>query len=124
MLRQDYNEKCDIWSCGVILYILLSGRPPFNGITDKEILDKVKQGSYSMNGKKTVLNLGPEWLVVSADAKDLIKKMLTFDHRKRISAEMVLQHPWIQKKAMQKVDEQNMLSALNNLRNFRVRLTS
>ena len=124
VLRQDYNEKCDIWSCGVILYILLSGRPPFNGITDKEILDKVKQGSYSMNGKKTVLNLGPEWLVVSADAKDLIKKMLTFDHRKRISAEMVLQHPWIQKKAMQKVDEQNMLSALNNLRNFRVRLAS
>lgn len=51
VLRQDYNEKCDIWSCGVILYILLSGRPPFNGITDKEILDKVKQGSYSMNGK-------------------------------------------------------------------------
>ena len=46
--------------------------------------------------------------------------MLTFDHKKRISAELVLQHPWIQKKALQKVDEQNMLSALNNLRNFRV----
>lgn len=57
---------------------------------------------------------------MSNDAKDLIKKMLTFDHKKRISAELVLQHPWIQKKALQKVDEQNMLSALNNLRNFRV----
>ncbi len=52
VLRQDYNEKCDIWSCGVILYILLSGRPPFNGVTDKEILEKVKQGNYSMNGKR------------------------------------------------------------------------
>ena len=51
VLRQDYNEKCDVWSCGVILFILLTGRPPFNGVTDQEILAKVKQGKYSITGR-------------------------------------------------------------------------
>jgi calcium-dependent protein kinase len=55
----------------VILYILLSGRPPFDGADDREIVKNVKQGIYSLSG--------PEWKNISKDAIDLIKKMLTYD---------------------------------------------
>jgi calcium-dependent protein kinase len=51
VLKKSYNEKCDIWSCGVILFILLSGSPPFNGSNDNAIMQKVKAGKYSMTGK-------------------------------------------------------------------------
>lgn len=50
VIESDYNEKCDIWSIGVIMYILLSGSPPFNGNDDDEILKAVKRGKYSFDG--------------------------------------------------------------------------
>jgi len=64
VLKRKYDYKCDIWSSGVILYILLSGQPPFNGPSDKIIMDKVKAGFYSMDI--------PEFEKVSSEAKDLI----------------------------------------------------
>ncbi len=50
ILKGEYNEKCDIWSCGVILYILLCGRPPFDGDNDDEILETVSKGQYKITG--------------------------------------------------------------------------
>lgn len=68
ILAGEYNEKCDIWSCGVILYILLCGRPPFDGENDDEILENVAKGIYKISG--------PIWSKVSTEGIDLVRKML------------------------------------------------
>jgi calcium-dependent protein kinase len=81
-LNKSYNEKCDIWSCGVILYITLSGIPPFNGASDQEIMKKVKLGKYSFSDAC--------WANISDKAKDLINKLLTLDPDRRPSAEVAL----------------------------------
>ena len=90
VLKKHYDEKCDIWSCGVIMYILLSGRPPFAGDNDREIMDKVAKGRYD-------LETSP-FDSVSSSSKDLIKKLLVMDPKKRISAQEALNHPWFKEK--------------------------
>jgi calcium-dependent protein kinase len=87
VLEGSYDQKCDIWSCGVLLYILLSGKPPFGGQTDQDILKKVEKGEYSFNR--------PGWESISAEAKNLISLMLTKKPDSRISASDALQHTWL-----------------------------
>ena len=89
VLAKNYGPKCDIWSCGVITYIVLSGIPPFNGASDQEIMKKVKLGKFSFQDAV--------WGNVSDEAKDFITALLTKDQDKRPSAEEALMHPWIQK---------------------------
>ncbi len=86
VLNGEYDEKCDIWSCGVILYILLTGDPPFNGANDNEIYRKIQAKKFSFPS--------PQWDKISDDAKDLIKRMLS-DPKDRFSAEQVLNHNWV-----------------------------
>lgn len=112
-MNKKYDEKCDIWSCGVILYILLCGFPPFNGETDKEIMEKVKKGVYNFDFD--------EWKNISTEAKNFIKKMLEYDPIKRYDAEQAISDPWIKKFSnSNEVDIPLMASTLNNMTNFRV----
>jgi len=90
VLEGMYDEKCDIWSAGVILYILLCGYPCFNGSTDEQIYKQIRKKKYSFPS--------PEWDAISDDAKNLIKKMLT-DAMDRISAEDILKDPWVLERA-------------------------
>lgn len=87
VLSESYDEKCDIWSAGVILYILLTGVPPFNGSNDDEILNSVREAKLNMKI--------PQFENVSAKAKDLIQKMLTRNPKSRPSAKEVLEHSWM-----------------------------
>lgn len=110
VLAGEYDEKCDMWSCGVILYILLSGYPPFDGNSNQEITKKVKEGNFSFNENV--------WQGVSSSAKDLINKLLC-PKDSRLSADQVLQHEWINSFVQSpKASEETVKSALNNLRNF------
>ena len=116
VLNKNYNEKCDIWSCGVIMYILLSQRPPFGGRDDYEIMETVKKGKYDLSS--------PPFDTISENAKDLIKKMLTIDVNKRINAEEVLNHPWFKenqsKELFAKVNNTNTIKDLiSNLKRYK-----
>lgn len=112
VLNSNYNQKCDIWSCGVILYIMLSGSPPFAGRNDHEIFDKVRQGQVSFARKA--------WRTISPQAKELIQQMLTVDIERRISAQEALRHPWFSKmKNPNPLDGQIMLESIDKLKSFR-----
>ena len=113
VLGGTYDEKCDIWSAGVIFYILLCGYPPFNGETDKEIMEAVKKGDFDFPEE--------EWSVITDEGKDLIKKMLTYDPKKRLSASQVLAHPWFDtfKNKKNKTDKKIAQSALDNMKRFK-----
>jgi calcium-dependent protein kinase len=109
----EYNEKCDIWSIGVIMFILLGGSPPFNGNDDDEILRSVKRGEYSLEGKA--------WNYISKGAKDLLRKMLTHDHKKRISAGEAYQHEWFQGKPTYQLETKKFEELALNINKFYVR---
>ncbi|CAJ1359742.1 unnamed protein product [Effrenium voratum] len=94
VLKGDYDEKCDVWSAGVISFVLLCGFPPFSGDTDPEILKKVKSGSFEFRS--------PEWDTISQGAKNLITQMLTYDPFIRPTAEVVLLSPWLKFKGTPK----------------------
>lgn len=109
VLDKRYNEKCDVWSCGVILYILLSGIPPFNGRDDIEIMEKVTKGDYYMNA--------PEFETVSNEAKTLIKKMMCKDVDKRLAAAEAINDDWF-RKVMGSQENEISHKNLTNLKNF------
>ncbi|XP_032900966.1 ribosomal protein S6 kinase alpha-1 isoform X2 [Amblyraja radiata] len=88
--RQGYDEGCDIWSLGILLYTMLAGFTPFaNGPDDtpNEILARIGGGHYSLQGGN--------WDKASSAAKDLVSKMLHVDPHRRLTAKQVLKHPWI-----------------------------
>ncbi|EEF29820.1 calcium-dependent protein kinase 33 [Ricinus communis] len=87
VLRRRYGKEMDIWSAGVMLYILLSGVPPFWAESEKGIFDAILQGDIDFES--------PPWPTISSSAKDLVRRMLTQDPKKRITSTQVLEHPWL-----------------------------
>ena len=97
VLNNNYDEKCDLWSIGVILYILLCGYPPFNGANDDQIIKRVKQGKYRTDDE--------EWTNISPEAIDLVNRLLTYNPNDRISAMQALQHTWVHEYSKIELDE-------------------
>ena len=102
IIKRKYDEKCDLWSIGVILYILLTGRPPFDGNDDEEILENVKKGVYD--------KWSYPFPLLSSQAKDLIVKLLQYDPKKRLSAEQALEHQWFKTAEFKKKDKVNTIA--------------
>ena len=88
VFMQKYNQKIDVWSMGVVLYIMLSGKVPFPGRTEPEIIHNVIKGVFHFNH--------PAFEFVSEECKDLIKKCLVKDFTQRYTATQCINHPWIQ----------------------------
>lgn len=87
VLRGQYNQTCDMWSVGVLLYILLCGYPPFTGKGSKEIFKKILTASYDFPAS--------DWSHISPSAKEFIKALLHFRPEGRMTALQALKHEWI-----------------------------
>lgn len=109
VLNLNYDSKCDIWSCGVILFIFIFGYPPFNGKTDDEIFEKVKKGSVKF----------PDSPKVSAEVKSLITKMLTLSPDQRPTADELLKEPWFQKMKSGNINLEAQTLPIQNLKDFK-----
>jgi calcium-dependent protein kinase len=119
VLKENYNEKCDIWSCGVILYILLCGYPPFNGNSNVDIYHNIQNNPPYFNGE--------EWKDITKEAIDLIKCMLNKIPNKRFSAEQCLNHKWFKllnskdkndEKSVEKLGKKLQLKVINKMADF------
>ena len=116
VLKERYDEKCDVWSCGVILYILLCGYPPFNGNTNVEIFHAIQNQNPIFTGE--------EWEDITNEAKELIKLMLKKNPNERWSADQCLKHRWFKmlEEAETKHDKSNFkqiqINAINHMTQF------
>ncbi|KAL1226116.1 Calcium-dependent protein kinase 19 [Cardamine amara subsp. amara] len=110
VLKRNYGKAIDIWSAGVILYILLCGNPPFWAETDKGIFEEILRGEIGFESKP--------WPSISESAKDLVRNMLKYDPKKRFTAAQVLDHPWIREggEASDKPIDSAVLSRMKQLR--------
>jgi len=89
LLSTGYDKEVDLWSVGVITYLLLCGFPPFYGESLPEVFEQIMKADYDFPD--------PYWTDISSEAKDLIKKLLVVDAKKRLSATEALKHPWVVK---------------------------
>jgi calcium-dependent protein kinase len=114
VLKKDYNEKCDLWSCGVILYTLLCGYAPFLGKTEAEIYDKILDGKYDLTLHT--------WKKISDEVKELIKELLLLNPKNRPSANSALKHCWFKNKQIREnicsLSNDDMIKFISNLKKY------
>ena len=114
IFKEKYDEKCDLWSIGVILYILLIGAPPFNGSDETDISRSIIKGKYD--------TLNPAYKSLSENAKDLISKLLRINPKERINAKEALKHPWFITDDIKNIDyleNEVIKTLLNNLEKYK-----
>ena len=104
----SYDLACDIWSCGVILFVLLGGYPPFYDESEPRLFDKIRRGSYSFDD--------PVWQHVSDSAKDLIRRLLNLDPKQRPACARILADPWVTGEAKAPPRGQALLATKNKMR--------
>jgi len=111
-----YDNSVDIWSIGVITYILLCGFPPFYGSTDQQIFEKIMKAEFDFPS--------PDWDSISPEAKDFVQKILVLDPTKRLSTDDCVKHPWITSKAPSRQLEriQSFRGQMKNYVNNRAKL--
>ena len=116
VLHKNYNEKCDTWSIGVILYMLIVGRAPFDGQNDEEILENIEKGEFNSRHKKLINS--------SIEVQDLVKKLLEVKVSKRLSSAEALKHPWFKKfngkSLYSNIEKDKIIIYLNRLREFKI----
>jgi calcium-dependent protein kinase len=110
VLEGSYDEKCDVWGVGVIMFVLLSGTPPFNGKNDDEIMKNVRKGKYEFKHDK--------WKGVSDEAKNLIDQMLVLDPEDRISATEAIEHEWFDIVYNDDYEPKGLKGAISGLKKF------
>lgn len=108
VLKKNYDQKCDIWSLGVIMYILFCGYPPFNGSTDEKIMERILNATVKFPEE--------EWSTVSQSAKDLILSMLNKNPEQRPSARELLQNEWFKKPTGDKIIKQKVIKRIVSFR--------
>ena len=114
VLNREYNEKCDTWSVGVILYMFLVGKPPFNGLNNDEIINSIKTKEYDENNEKLIQ--------ASPEVRDLIKGLLNKNTDERFSAKQALNHQWFKKfngrKLFENFKNEDIQHFIDNLFNY------
>ncbi|OMO51931.1 hypothetical protein CCACVL1_29488 [Corchorus capsularis] len=122
VLKKHYGPECDVWSAGVIIYILLSGVPPFWDETVQGIFEQVLKGELDF--------ISEPWPNISASAKDLVRRMLVRDPKKQLTAHEVLCHPWVQENGVAPdkpldsavLSRLKQFSAMNKLKKIAIRV--
>ena len=108
VLQGKHTKECDLWSCGIILYILLSGEAPFK--VHHSIIDSLNKFQLNLDG--------PQWVHISIEAKNLLRRLLDRDPNQRISAAEACSHSWI-KKYKTKLQKEAVTNTLQNLQEYR-----
>lgn len=110
-----HDQSCDLWSIGVVVYILLVGYPPFMKDTQAELFQQIRTGTWGF--------LEEDWQHVSNEAKDLVKNLLVVDPAQRWTVEDALRSAWISEPNVESKNR-NLMSSMNSLRERRARLRS
>jgi calcium-dependent protein kinase len=109
VLESEYTEKCDMWSLGILLYVIISGNSPFGGANSEIVKLKIGRGIYDLESKV--------WRQASAGVKDLIKKLIVMPPEKRLSAYCALRHPWVQSGNL---SQQEVVETLLKIKEFSI----